>query len=93
VAVAAYLALQGGPPASTPSLTCVASSPGVQDTAWTRWPHAGRTWSCTFGGCRRSAGSSHPLSLSTTRGPGRDLDRGRAAGGPGRIFMHSQRWA
>ena len=30
--------------------------------AWIRWPHGGRTWSSTSGGCRRSGASSRPRS-------------------------------
>jgi hypothetical protein len=62
LAVAAYLARFKGPPASTPNPTCAATWPGAPSAAWTRWPPSGRTWSCTSGGCRRSAGSSPPPS-------------------------------
>jgi hypothetical protein len=62
LAVAAYLVRSRAPPASTPNPTCAPSSPGALIAAWTRCPCAARTWSCTSGGCRRSAGSSpgHP---------------------------------
>ena len=60
------------PPASTPNPICAASSPGVPSTAWTHWRHGGRIWSCTSGGCRRSApaspwwqGSTGPASSMT----------------------------
>ena len=33
----------------------------------TRWPRGARTWSCTSGGCRRSAGSSPPPSRAASR--------------------------
>jgi hypothetical protein len=26
-------------------------------TGWTRWPRAAHIWSCTSGGCKRSAGA------------------------------------
>jgi integrase/recombinase XerD len=53
LAVAAYLARFKG---SSREHTCAATWPGAQSAAWTRWPHAARTWSCTSGGCRRPAG-------------------------------------
>jgi hypothetical protein len=53
--------------ATTPSPTCAATWPGVRPAAWTRWPRAGCTWSCTSGGCRRSAGSSPPPSRDGSR--------------------------
>jgi integrase/recombinase XerD len=56
LAVAAYLARFRAPPASTPNPICAATCPGAPSTAWTRWPPSARTWSCTSGGCRRSAG-------------------------------------
>ena len=48
------------PPVSTPNPTCAATWPGAPSAAWTRWPPSARIWSCTSGGCRRSAGSSPP---------------------------------
>jgi hypothetical protein len=48
------------PPVSTPNRTCAATWPGAPSAAWIRWPPSGRTWSCTSGGCRRSAGSGPP---------------------------------
>jgi hypothetical protein len=62
LAVAAYLAASRPPPASTLNLTGAATCPGAPSTAWTRWPRSGRTSSSTSGGCKRSAGSSPPLS-------------------------------
>ncbi len=58
LAVAAYLAASRPPPASTPSPTSAATSPGASNGAWTHSQQDGRIWSCTSGGCRRSAGSS-----------------------------------
>jgi integrase/recombinase XerD len=60
LAVAAYLARSRAPPATTPSPTCAASWSGALNATWTHWLPAARTWSCTSGGCRRSAGSSPP---------------------------------
>jgi len=48
------------PPASTPNLACAGTWPGAPGRAWTRWRRSDQTWSCTSGGCRRSAGSSLP---------------------------------
>ena len=58
LAVAAYLARFKGSSVRTPNPTCAATWAGAPSMAWTRWPPSGRTWSCTSGGCRRSAGSS-----------------------------------
>ncbi len=44
-------------------VTCAATSPGAPSAAWTHWPHGGRTWSCTSGGCRRS-GDFRPSTVS-----------------------------
>src|SRR5215831_8539584 len=58
LAVAAYLArFQGSSREHTESdLRCYLS--WCAERAWIRWPRAARTWSCTSGGCRRSASSS-----------------------------------
>ena len=45
-------------PATTPNSTCAATWPGARNAAWTRWPHADRTWNCTSAACKRSAISS-----------------------------------
>jgi hypothetical protein len=58
----ACLAASRAPPATAPNPTSAATSPGARNAAWTRWPPSGRTWICTSGGCRRSAGSSPPPS-------------------------------
>ena len=57
------------PPVSTPNPTCAATCGGALTAAWTRWPHAARTWSSTSGGCRRPAGSSPPPSHGGSRWP------------------------
>src|SRR5712691_10325832 len=44
------------PPATTPTPVCAATSPGAPGAAWTRSRPGARIWSCTSGGCRRSAG-------------------------------------
>jgi hypothetical protein len=62
LAVAAYLARFKGSPARTPNLTSAAIWHGAPSVAWTRWPRSVRTWSCTSGGCRKSAGSNPPPS-------------------------------
>ena len=49
-------------PASTPNLTCAATSPGAPGAAWTRSPPSVLIWSRTSGGCKKPAGSSHPPS-------------------------------
>jgi len=67
LAAAAYLARSRAPPASTPNPTCARSWPGALSAAWTRWPRGARTWSCTSGGYRRSAGSSPPPSRAASR--------------------------
>ena len=61
--------VSGAPPATTLRPTCAAAWPGAQNTAWTRWPHAARIWSCTSGGCRRSAGSSPRRCHGGSRSP------------------------
>ena len=58
LAVAAYLARFKGSSRAHTSRTCAVSSPSAQSAGWTRWPRGARTWSCTSGGCRRSATSS-----------------------------------
>jgi len=60
LAVAAYLARFTGSSREHTDQTCAATCPGAPSEAWTRWPPAARTWSCTSGGCRRSAISSPP---------------------------------
>ena len=55
------------PPAITPTPICAATWRGAASAAWIRWPHGVRTWSCTSAGCRRSAGSSPPLSPGGSR--------------------------
>src|SRR5215813_5995622 len=60
LAVAAYLARFTGSSREHTDQTCAATCPGAPSEAWTRWPPAARTWSCTSGGCRRSATSSPP---------------------------------
>jgi len=55
LAVAAYLARSRAPPAGTPRPTCAVTSPGAPGADWTRWPRGARTWSCTSGGCKKSA--------------------------------------
>jgi integrase/recombinase XerD len=41
-------------------LACTAASPGAPSVVFIRRRHAGPTWSCTSGGCRRSGTSSRP---------------------------------
>ena len=69
LAAAAYLArFKGSSREHTESdLRCYLS--WCAEHAWTRSPHDGRTWSCTSGGCRRSAGSSRPPSPAGSRSP------------------------
>jgi hypothetical protein len=67
LAVAAYLTASTAAPASTPNPACAATCPDAPSEVWTRWPPGGRTWNCTSGGCRRSAGSSPPPSPAVSR--------------------------
>jgi len=56
LAVAAYLARFTGSCGEHTESDLRGTWPGALSAAWTRWPPAARTWSCTSGGCRRSAG-------------------------------------
>jgi hypothetical protein len=67
LAVAACLARFKGSPGTTPSPACAATWAGALGAAWTCWLRGARTWSCTSGGCRRSAGSSPPPSPGACR--------------------------
>ena len=85
LAVTAYLARFKVRPVSTPNRTCAATSPGAQSSAWTRWPPSGRTWSCTSGGCRKSAGSSPPRRRETSQAA-QTLGRSRQPQTPGQAM-------
>jgi len=56
-AVATYLTRLAG---TSRAQICAASCPGVPSGSCIRWWHSGRIWSCTSGGYRKSAASSHP---------------------------------
>jgi hypothetical protein len=62
LAVAVYLTRFKGSSREHTESTCAAILPGALNAAWTHWPRAAPTWSCTSDGCRRSAGSSLPPS-------------------------------
>ena len=67
LAVAAYLArFKGSSRQHTESdLRCYLA--WCAERGLDRWPRSDRTWSCTSGGCRRSAGSSPPPSPAGSR--------------------------